>query len=157
MKEIAGKIAQLTNEDIIQFEKEANFDLDLNGSTITLNLGDVEIISEDIPGWLVINDGNLTVALDKNVTSDLKYEGIARELVNRIQNLRKESGFDVTDKIEIKIQNHESVNHAVEKHKSYIGTQTLANNITLTSEIPDGKEMELDENISIKVQIKKSE
>ncbi len=157
MKEIAGKISQLTNEDIIQFEKEANFDLDLNGSTITLNLGDVEIISEDIPGWLVINDGNLTVALDINVTSDLKYEGIARELVNRIQNLRKESGFDVTDKIEIQIQNHESVNHAVEKHKSYIGTQTLANNITLTSEIPDGKEMELDENISIKVQIKKSE
>ena len=157
MKEIAGKIAQMSNEDIIQFEKDENFDLDLNGNTISLNLGDVEIISEDIPGWLVINDGNLTVALDINVTSDLKYEGIARELVNRIQNLRKESGFDVTDKIEIEIQNHESVNHAVEKHKSYIGAQTLANSITLTSEIHDGKEMELDENISIKVQIKKSE
>lgn len=157
MKEIAGKIATMTSEDIIKFEKEEIFDLNINDHTIKLKLDDVEIISEDIPGWLVTNDGNLTVALDINVTPELREEGIARELVNRIQNLRKESGFDVTDKIEVQIQEHDSINQAVQKHKSYIGTQTLANKIDLVGDISSGKEMDLDENISIKVQIKKSE
>ena len=91
----------------------------------------MEIISEDIPGWLVANEGKITVALDITITDELRYEGIAREFINRIQNLRKDSGFDVTDKISVEIQKHDAVNEAVKKHIDYIGSQTLAKNITL--------------------------
>ncbi len=93
---------------------------------IILTTEDVEIISEDIPGWQVANEGKLTVALDITVSDDLRYEGIAREFVNRIQNIRKENGFDVTDKITVLIEDHEFVHEAVTRHASYIASQTLA-------------------------------
>ncbi len=107
---------------------------------------DVEILSEDIPGWLVANEGRLTVALDVNVTKELKEEGIARELINRIQNLRKESDFDVTDKISLEIGRHEEITEAVEHFEAYISSQVLAEKITLTDTRDEqAKEVEIDE------------
>jgi isoleucyl-tRNA synthetase len=97
----------------------------------------VEIISEDIPGWLVANEGRITVALDITITDELREEGIARELVNRIQNLRKDSGLDVTDRIKLSIQKHEAINKAVEKHKVYIAAQTLSAEVNLIEKCND--------------------
>ena len=157
MKAIATAINALSQEDISKLEAQGTLDLELDHDTIPLTLDDVDIISEDIPGWLVAYEGTLTVALDINVTPDLKAEGIARELINRIQNLRKESGLDVTDKINIQIQSQPSVNEAVHTHMNYIGSQTLAQNIALEEAVPDGKEMELDENVLTRVRIQKSD
>ena len=119
----------------------------INGTPVSLALEDVEIISEDIPGWQVANDGKLTVALDVTVSDDLKNEGIAREFVNRIQNIRKESGYDVTDKITVYIEDLEFVHEAVKRHASYIGSQTLATAVNLTKSFPDNniREVEIDE------------
>ncbi len=157
MKVIAGEIARMSQDDISVFEKTGNYSLKIEKGEILLTLEDVEIISEDIPGWLVAFEGSLTVALDIHVTPELKAEGIARELINRIQNLRKESGFNVTDKIEIQIQRHDAVNQAVEEHKKYIGSQTLANKIDLVDNLRNSKELELEENVITRVNIKKSE
>jgi len=157
MKAIAAAIGQLSQQDISKFEMQESFNLALDNDTHLLTLDDVEIISEDIPGWLVAYEGTLTVALDINVTPELKAEGIARELINRIQNLRKDSGLDVTDKIYIQIQSHNAVDEAVKIHRDYIGSQTLAQQINLEKTVPGGKEMELDENVITKVKIKKSE
>ena len=107
----------------------------INGEEIVLTTEDVEIISEDIPGWQVANDGKLTVALDITVSEELRFEGIAREFVNRIQNIRKEIGFDVTDKITVQIEDHEFVSEAVKRHAAYIGSQTLATSVTLSKTI----------------------
>ena len=131
MKEISNAISALTPQEIVAFENTGNHTVTINGQQIVLTTEDVEIISEDIPGWQVANDGKLTVALDITVTDDLRYEGIAREFVNRIQNIRKETGFDVTDKITVLIEDHEFVREAVKRHASYIGSQTLATAVTL--------------------------
>ena len=120
-------------------------------------LEDVEIPSEDIPGWLVANDGKLTVALDINITDELRDEGIAREFINRIQNLRKDSDFDVTDKIEIQIQKHDLINSAIEKYNDDISTQTLAKSIDLIDEL-EGKHVQvvdIDEEIKTNIKIDK--
>ncbi len=101
MKDISNSIAAFTPQEIVAFENSGTHAVTINGQEIILTTGDVEIISEDIPGWQVANDGKLTVALDITVSDDLRYEGIAREFVNRIQNIRKENGFDVTDKITV--------------------------------------------------------
>ena len=112
--------------------------------TLELTLEDVEILSEDIPGWLVANEGRLTVALDINITKELHEEGIARELINRIQNLRKESDFNVTDKINLYIGKH--INEAVENFKAYIASQVLAENVTLIDKAEDGAQpIEIDD------------
>ena len=103
MKALAATIQSMSQEDINAFEKAGTFTLMVDGQEAVLERTDVEIISEDIPGWLVANEGRLTVALDITVTEDLRKEGLARELVNRIQNLRKSSGFDITDKIHVSI------------------------------------------------------
>ena len=132
MKEISNAIGSLLPQEIVAFENTGNHQLTINGQQITLTAGDVEIISEDIPGWQVANDGRLTVALDITVSDELRYEGIAREFVNRIQNIRKESGYDVTDKITVYIEDHEYVREAVKRHASYIASQTLATAINLT-------------------------
>jgi isoleucyl-tRNA synthetase len=117
----------------------------------------VEITSEDIPGWLVASDGKLTVALDVNITQELKDEGIAREIVNRIQNLRKESGFEVTDKITIEIQQQDLINPAVKNYTDYIASQTLARSITLveTIKMEGAQEVEIDENINTRIRVSK--
>jgi len=155
MKKISDEINKLNQEDILNFEKNGKFEIDTEEQKILIGLEDVEIISEDIPGWLVANENNLTVALDIKVTEELKNEGIARELVNRIQNLRKESGFDVTDKILIEIQKHPAINTAIEQHTNYIASQTLAKSIELKKKL-NGKyssKVEIDEELSTLINI----
>lgn len=146
MKDLGNAIQALSQAEITSFEAYGKHSLMLNGQQVELTREDVEIISEDIPGWQVANDGRLTVALDVTVTDELKYEGIAREFVNRIQNIRKESGYDVTDKIKVQIENHEFVREAVKRHAGYIGSQTLATEVTLSDNPgPASKEVEIDE------------
>jgi isoleucyl-tRNA synthetase len=147
MKEISNAINAFTPKEIAAFETKGNHPVIINGHQIILTTEDVEIISEDIPGWQVVNDGKLTVALDVTVTDDLRYEGIAREFVNRIQNIRKDNGFDVTDKITVLIEDHDFVREAITRHSSYIGSQTLATAVNLVQKIEgdDVKEVDIDE------------
>jgi isoleucyl-tRNA synthetase len=133
MKDAANAISALSQKDIASFEASGSHTIYINGAPETLMAEDVEIISEDIPGWQVANEGRLTVALDITVTNELRYEGIAREFVNRIQNIRKENGYDVTDKIKVQIEDHDFVREAVKRHAGYIGSQTLASVVTLES------------------------
>jgi isoleucyl-tRNA synthetase len=156
MKELGAVISGMTQKEIVSFEAIGAHTLTLNGQEITLTPEDVEIISEDIPGWQVANDGRLTVALDITVTDELRYEGIAREFVNRIQNIRKENGYDVTDKITVQIGDHEFVREAVKRHAAYIGSQTLATAVKLVSSLAGGevKEIEIEE-VAIKISIQK--
>jgi len=157
MKAIAGAVNGMGQEDIASFEQAGSFSLTLDGQELQLALEDVEIMSEDIPGWLVANEGPITVAMDINVTEELRLEGIAREFVNRIQNLRKDSGFDVTDKIKLEIQKHEGVNGAIEKYNEYIGSQTLATEIKLVEKCNDNdaKSVEIDDEITTYMRIEK--
>lgn len=157
MKEISAAINNFNQDDINLFEKQAYFDITLNGQNIKLELPDVEITFEDIPGWIVANEGSLTVALDINITEQLREEGIAREFINRIQNLRKDSGFEVTDKIDISIQKHELINNAIYNFESYIKTQTLANSIKLFDMLENNNSLvvEIDTNISTLLRINK--
>ena len=147
MKEISNAVSGLNQKEIASFEASGAYSININGQQVDLTLADVEIISEDIPGWQVANDGRLTVALDITVTEELKNEGIAREFVNRIQNIRKESGYDVTDKITVQIQDHEFVREAVKRHASYIGSQTLAVSVNVVNNVTgsDVKEVEIEE------------
>ena len=126
MKAAAQTLTSLEQSQIAQFEKDGKIALTLNGEEAVVELADVEVISEDIPGWLVANDGNITVALDITITDDLRKEGIARELVNRIQNVRKSKDFNITDRIVVKITPDEHVNDAVAQFKDYIAKQVLA-------------------------------
>ena len=126
MKAAAQALTSLEQSQIAQFEKDGKIALTLNGEEAVVELADVEVISEDIPGWLVANDGNITVALDITITDDLRKEGIARELVNRIQNVRKSKNFNITDRIVVKITPDEHVNDAVAQFKDYIAKQVLA-------------------------------
>ena len=152
MKEISSTIAGLTQNDIQQFEVNGKFRIRIGNEHIELLMEDVEIISEDIPGWLVANEGKLTVALDVTISDELRKEGIAREFINRIQNIRKETGFDVTDKIHVKILKHESINDAVMKYSDYIGSQTLAKKIELVDNLNgDSKEIEIDDVIKTSI------
>jgi isoleucyl-tRNA synthetase len=156
MKEIAAEVLAMKQEDILKFEKEGSFSITAGTQALLLVPEDVEIISEDIPGWLVANEGKITVALDINMNEELRQEGIAREFVNRIQNLRKDSGFDVTDKILIEIQKHDSINEAIGNFKDYIASQTLAKSIVLVDLVDgDGKEVEIDEEIKTRLKIEK--
>jgi len=153
MKDISNAIAAFSAQEILAFESEKGRKLNINGQEVVITLDDVEIISEDIPGWQVANEGRLTVALDVTVTDELRYEGIAREFVNRIQNIRKETGFDVTDKITVKIEDNEFVREAVKRHSAYIGSQTLATTVTLVKDFtPSVREVEIDD-ISIKIEV----
>lgn len=156
MKDISKAIASMTRQDIASLETTGSHTLQIGSKEVILTRDDVEIISEDIPGWQVANEGKLTVALDVTVTDELRYEGIAREFVNRIQNIRKESGFDVTDKITVLIENHELISKAVDRHADYIGSQTLATKVAVVSDFANGnvREVEIDDMI-IKVSVYK--
>ena len=146
MKQISALVAEMGQSEIFEFEKNGRYELHIGDEAVELGLEDVEILSEDIPGWLVANEGRLTVALDINVTKELKEEGIARELINRIQNLRKESNFDVTDKITLVIGRHEEINEAVEHFSAYIASQVLADSVELTKTRDDkARDVEIDE------------
>ena len=131
MKALAARITSMSQPEIAQFEKDGKFTFDIDGQQAVVELADVEIISEDIPGWLVANEGNLTVALDITVTEELRLEGIARELVNRIQNVRKSKNFDITDRINVTIAPDERTDAAVNAYGDYIAHQVLADNITV--------------------------
>ena len=157
MKEVSGFINGLSQEQIAAFEKAGSYDIIVEGANISLGLEDVEIISEDIPGWLVANEGTLTVALDINITDELRQEGMARELINRIQNIRKESGFEVTDKIEVLLERHDLISEAVESHANYIGSQTLAKSVLLTDKLDkqDSKRIDIDEDVFINISVKR--
>jgi len=155
MKEVSNTINNMGQDQIAAFEKEQSYEIVAGGEKVRLHLDDVEIISEDIPGWLVANEGSITVALDISISEELRQEGVARELINRIQNIRKESGFDVTDKIDVLIEKHHLINNAIETHSNYIGSQTLAENITLadTIENNESKRIEIDEDIYINIRV----
>lgn len=129
MKAIATLVAQFTQEDISSIEANKGWNGTVDGEAITLDLADFDIIAQDIPGWLVSSDGEITVALDSTISEELKNEGIARELINRVQNLRKESGLDVTDKITLKIDTSEAINLALTINKAYICNEVLATDI----------------------------
>jgi isoleucyl-tRNA synthetase len=158
MKQIAASVNQFSQSDIKQIEKEGEYKLAIDGQEVIILLEEVEISSQDIPGWLVASNNKLTVALDVTVTDELRDEGIAREFINRIQNLRKELGFEVTDKIKLQIQKHDEINSAINKHKDYIAVQTLADELNLISEIPGNsgtKFVEIDNTIQTTIQIEK--
>lgn len=154
MKAIGQAVAQLGQEDIQKIEREGEITLDLDNKSIILKLEDVEISSQDIEGWLVASSGPLTVALDIQVTDELRREGIARELVNRIQNLRKESGFEVTDKIDIKIQKDGYVEEAVASNIKYIKNETLTAELEFEEQLDEGTSVSFDE-VNTKLLIKK--
>jgi isoleucyl-tRNA synthetase len=137
-------------------EKDGHYSIQAGDQDINLTLEDVEITSQDIPGWLVTTDGEITVALDITITKDLRQEGIARELINRIQNLRKDKNFEVTDKIKIRIKSHQEINEAVEKHKGHIGSQTLAEEVAVVEDLNgEGDPVEISEEIKTEIQIEK--
>ena len=148
MKAVAAEINAMTQEQIAQIEAEGNYQL----STVNYQLieEDVEILTEDMPGWLVVNNGVLTIALDIELTPELIEEGIARELINRLQNLRKSSGLDITDRICVQIVRNDAINAAVEHCSDYIASQVLANSITLVDSVSDGTAIE-DMNITVKI------
>ena len=145
MKNLAKALTTMAQADIIEFEKNGYYVVNIDGVEAKVELADVEIISEDIPGWLVANDGNLTVALDVTITDELKNEGLARELVNRIQNVRKSKDFDITDKIAVTVANDDRVAKAVTDYKEYIANQVLAVSIELGDvNAADSNAVELD-------------
>lgn len=151
MKGVAAVMNGLSQEEIISLEKSGNMTFDVDGQSVTVDATDVEIISEDIPGWLVSNEGNLTVALEVELTDDLKKEGMARELINRIQNLRKETGLEITDRIKVIVAPNEETTASIEAFGELIKTQVLADEIVVGEN--DGTETEFDEfKLNIKVE-----
>ena len=145
MKAVAAAVAEMSQEAIAELEKNGSYTLQLNGTDVVVEAADVEIFSEDIPGWLVANEGKLTVALDVTVTEELRREGIARELVNRIQNIRKSSGLEITDKIKITLSKNQQTDDAVNEYKDYICNQVLGTSLTLTDEVENGTELNFDD------------
>ncbi len=157
MKQISGVINNMGQSDISSFESSGNIEILIEGEKVILNLEDVEIQTEDIPGLTVATEGQLTVALDINLTEELKEEGLAREFINKIQNLRKENDFEVTDRINLTILKHEDFNKAILNHKDYICTQTLANQLQLVDELndSDAKEVEIDKDLTAMILAKR--
>lgn len=145
MKAISEATSKLTNGDIAKLEKEGKIDLELEEKSIELLLEDFEISTKDIPGWTVASNGNLTVALDVTLTDELLSEGLARELVNRIQNLRKDSGLEVTDKIKLMLKNNDKLEVSVNQNKDYICSETLTTELLLLPEIEGGTKIEIDD------------
>ena len=145
MKAVAAAVAEMSQEAIAELEKNGSYTLQLDGADVVVEAADVEIFSEDIPGWLVANEGKLTVALDVTVTEELRQEGVARELVNRIQNIRKSSGLEITDKIKITLSKNQQTDDAVNEYKDYICNQVLGTSLTLTDEVENGTELNFDD------------
>lgn len=154
MKHVTQAVSNLASEDIFRFEKEGEIEVEVNGKMATLHPEELEVSSKDVEGWLVASSGGITVALDIAISEELKREGIARELVNRIQNLRKDAGFEVTDKIEVKIQKDGVVEHAVDENYTYIKSETLATTLEIVDKMDKGTEIEFDE-VNTRLSIKK--
>jgi len=155
MKAIAAAVGTFGQQDILQLERDGCYPLSISGESIDLSTEDVDILSEDIPGWMVASQGKLTVALDVTLTGQLKAEGIARELVNRIQKLRKESDFEITDRIVVELEDHDYVKGAAAHFKTYICTEILATDLTLVQEFTNGHTViDIDEQ-EIKIALKR--
>ena len=155
MKLIANTIQNMTPQDIKQIEEKGALGIEINGKSINLERNDVEITSQDIEGWLVANQGTVTVALDVTISEALREEGIARELVNRIQNLRKDSGFELTDRIEVYLQSEAAIENAVKQNLEYIKLETLTEDLHLVAQLEKGDDISFDA-INTKLYIQKS-
>ena len=144
MKLIANCIRNFTKEDILKIELEGKMPIELDGKMINLELSDVEISSKDIEGWLVANEGSITVALDVTISEELRKEGIARELINRIQNARKDSGLEVTDRIKLTVLKSEDLEESIIENKEYIKSETLTDELVFVDQLIDGTAIEFD-------------
>ena len=150
MKGVAAAVDALTQEQIAELESNGTIGINVEGQDLTVEVADVEIISEDIPGWLVANEGSLTVALEVELTDELRQEGMAREIINRVQNIRKESGLEITDRISITLAPNAEIEKSVAAFGEYIKTQVLADAITIAPN--DGNEVEFDDfKLNIKI------
>ena len=157
MKQLGKMISEMSQADIIEFEKNGSFTFTIDGTQATVEACDVEIISEDIPGWLVANEGNLTAALDITVTEELRREGIAREIVNRIQNIRKDNDFDITDRIKVVISKNENSDAAITEYTDYISKQVLADSLVICDSVAGDDTTQLDmDDYTLTVKVTKS-
>jgi len=157
MKPIAAAISTFSTEQITRLEEEEVLKMTVEDELVEITLHDVEITTEDIPGWLISSTGNLTVALDINITDELKQEGLARELINRIQNLRKDRDYEVTDKIRVEVEKMEYLDMAIHNNLSYICAEILAESLDLVDKIEDNNRVtvELTEEFSTNIRIDK--
>jgi len=157
MKAIAGVVNTFTTEQIAEIEANGKIIIDANGTSLTLDAEDVEVTTDQIPGWLMSSENGITVAIDVTISAILKQEGLARELVNRIQNLRKDSGFEVTDRIIIKLEENEQIIAAANANKEYICAETLAQDLSFSNNLNIAKatEIELDEGLITKIELEK--
>ncbi len=154
MKAVSSALNSFTQDDILKIEKEGQYSLSIDGDAVMLQISEVEITSEDVPGWTVANKGSLTVALDITVTPELEDEGNAREFVNRIQKIRKENGFELTDRIQVKVAAINGLKSSLAQFNDYICAEILADKLELVSEIEDGTEIEIND-VSLKVIVSK--
>ena len=154
MKAVSAALAQFTQEDIATLEKEGQYNLSIDGEPVILQITEVEISSEDIPGWTVASKGHLTVALDVTITPELEAEGNAREFVNRIQKIRKDSGFELTDRIDVKVAAPNGMKDSLAQFKDYICAEILADKLEIVPEIQDGTEIEVND-VSLNVIVSK--
>jgi isoleucyl-tRNA synthetase len=154
MKTVAAAIAEMSQEDIAKLEKEGSISLLIDNEPVILQTQEVEVSSEDIPGWMVANRDTLTVALDVNVTPILVSEGNARELVNRVQKIRKDSGFELTDRIVVKLSEHGELKDSIARFNNYICAEILADQLEMVPELMEGTEVEVND-IPVKVFVSK--
>ena len=154
MKGVAAAVQNMSQEDVARLEQEGSFTFDINGTPATVDTTEVEIFSEDIPGWVVANEGTLTVALDIQLTDELKREGIARELKKRIQDSRKQNGLEITDRIRVKLNSDPQTDAAVREYEDWIKSQVLADQIELVPGMEQGEDISFDD-YSFKLQIEK--
>lgn len=152
MKSVAAAISAMSQSDIAELEKNGNVSLTVDGNQAVIESCDVEIISEDIPGWLVANEGNLTIALDVTITDELKQEGIAREIVNRVQNIRKGRDYDITDKINLQFEANQDTDGAINNFGDYIARQVLAASLSVEDHVDDAEVLDID-GVNLKVKI----
>ena len=150
MKTVAALLTQLNQEQIRQLEKDGQYSLPVDGEDLILQVSDVEITSEDIPGWLVASKGQLTVALDVTISEELEHEGNAREFVNRIQKIRKDSGFELTDRIEVGVMAENGLKNSLAQFKDYICAEILADKLEFLADNNSGIEIEVND-IQLKV------
>lgn len=154
MKALAATIAEMSQEQIGRLERKGSIELMVEGNAAVVERADVEIVSEDIPGWLVANEGALTVALDITVTDELRHEGLARELVNRVQNLRKQNGFEVSDHIALSVEHNEVMAPVLAAYRDYICREVQAEKLTEETSLPQGAELDMDDFV-LRVEITK--
>ncbi len=155
MKGVAAAVQNMSQDDVAKLEQEGSFTFDINGTPATVDTTEVEIYSEDIPGWVVANEGTLTVALDIQLTDELKLEGIARELKKRIQDIRKLTGFEITDRINVILSSCPETDAAVKKHEEWIKSQVLADSMEIVRDLEEGEEISFDD-YSLKLKIEKT-